>query len=118
MASVVREAVGEAVNLGNGVNTRIRELALLTASILGTDITIGLDPARSRPYDVDELICDYSKACRILCWEIGISQCDSLRKTPEWLKQNKVEFEQPLKGWSRHYVMASSSEGRLWRYIL
>ena len=74
-ASVVKEAVGETINLGSGKDVKIRDLVKLTAKLLGKDdnVRICCDESRLRPYDVDRLICDYSKANKILGWQPSLS---------------------------------------------
>jgi len=102
LALVVEKAVGETINLGSGVDIKIRDLALLMSSILGRAVTIRFDPGRLRPYDVNKLVCNYSKAQKILGWEPKFSLEHGLTKTLEWLKQNKVEFRRPFAGWPGH----------------
>jgi dTDP-glucose 4,6-dehydratase len=107
MASENRRAVGETINIGSGREIKIRDLALLMAKLLGKRVDIETDPTRFRPFDVERLCCDYSKAKRILGWEPRVSLEDGLRRTMEWIAKNPVRFKEPFKGWPKSYRRGS-----------
>jgi len=112
LASVVKEAVGETINIGSGKDVKIRDLVKLTAELLGKDGDVGIcyDESRLRPYDVDCLICDYSKANKILGWKPGVLLEEGLINTINWMKNNPVDFKEPFRGWPR--VMKKNSDVR------
>ena len=62
-----------------------------------TKITI--DESRLRPYDVNRLICDNTKAATILNWKPKISMDEGIFETLKWAKENRVEFNAPFKRW-------------------
>lgn len=86
LASTSDATIGEVINLGSGMDTKIRDLAHLIASIMDRRITIMRDDSRLRPYDVDRLVCDWSKAKKLLAWQPEVSLENGLRRVINWLK--------------------------------
>ena len=103
LAAVKRQVVGEIINIGSGKDYKIKELAMIIAKILGKKNTakITLDEGRLRPYDVDRLTCKNEKARKLLGWQPKISVEDGLKRTVDWVKNNKLEFKEPFRGWPR-----------------
>ncbi|MBP1685920.1 MAG: dTDP-glucose 4,6-dehydratase [Deltaproteobacteria bacterium] len=83
-------AVGEAVNLGTGTNTSIAELIRLIAQIMQVDVEIVPEPARRRHErtEVDQLLCDNSKAKLYCAWAPCHSLAQGLARTVEWVRSN------------------------------
>ena len=103
MALTNKNAVGETINLGSGREVKIRDLVFLMAKLLGKQVKIERDPTRLRPYDVERLLCDYTKARKILEWEPKVSLEEGLKKTIEWITNNPIMFKGPFKGWYQSY---------------
>lgn len=103
LASIEKQAAGETINIGSGRGVSISELAMLMAKILGKEINLHIDESRFRPYDVEKLICDFSKARRILNWSPTISLDEGLRRTLDWFRGYPVRYETPFTGWPRVY---------------
>ena len=103
MASTSKEAVGETINLGSGKDIKVCDLVFLIAKVLEKQAKIVKDPKRFRPYDVDCLFCDYTKAEKILGWKPQVSLEDGLKRTVEWIASNPVKFKGSFKGWPRSY---------------
>ncbi len=101
LSAVRPEALGEVINLGSGGAISIRELALKIASFMGKNVTIKNDSSRFRPYDVGKLICNNSKASRILGWRPIIPLDEGLRRTIDWVKSNSIYFQSPFRNWYR-----------------
>jgi dTDP-glucose 4,6-dehydratase len=103
LAAVKRKAVGETINLGSGKDIEIKNLIYLIGKLLmnKSGINIVYDKSRLRPYDVNRLICDNSKAQKLLGWKPEISMEEGLRKTITWIKNNPVKFKRPFRGWPR-----------------
>ena len=78
---------------------KIQELAEKIIAISGMEIEIKIDESRLRPYDVNRLICDNSKATKLLKWKPQISIEEGLKITFEWAKKNQVVFSAPFKRW-------------------
>ena len=83
--------IGEIVNLGNKSEISIRDLAYLTAKLIGVKISIHEDLKRKRPIksEVDRLIADNSKAKMLLNWTPTCSLEKGLKKTISWFRENK-----------------------------
>ena len=105
IASLSENAIGETINLGSKKSYKVKQLVKLMSSILGKKITIRNDEKRFRPYDVGKLICDNSKAKKLLGWKPTISIKVGLKLTLDWIKLNQITFETPFKGWSKNYRM-------------
>jgi len=103
LASTQKKAVGETINVGTGQGVSIRDLAILMAKILGSEVGIHIDESRIRPFDVHRLICDFSKAREILNWSPTIPLEEGLRITLDWLSAHPVSYKGPFAGWPRVY---------------
>jgi dTDP-glucose 4,6-dehydratase len=99
MASIEKNAVGETINIGSGGDIKIKDLAYLIAELLGKRemVSIKLDESRLRPYDVNRLFCDPSKAKRILGWAPTVPIKDGLKTTLDWVKSNPIEYRGPYR---------------------
>jgi nucleoside-diphosphate-sugar epimerase len=95
--------VGETINLGSEKSVSIKELVKIISEIMNVDVSITIDPSRFRPHDVETLICDYSKANRMLDWKPEITMKEGLTKTIEWIKENGVNLKSPFKNWPSMY---------------
>jgi len=105
LASIKKKAVGETINIGSGGDITIRDLVYLIADLLNkkNKTTIKHDGTRLRPYDVNRLFCDHSKAKRLLEWEPTVPIKEGLMTTLNWIKNNPSEFKVPFKGWPRYF---------------
>lgn len=103
IALVVEVIVGETLNIGSEHSTTIKDLVKIISDLLSKDITIKIDPSRFRPYDVDTLVCDYSRATRLLGWKPKISLTNGLQITIDWMKDHKIKLKEPFKGWISTY---------------
>jgi len=103
MASTNEKAVGETINLGSGRETKIRDLVLMMAKVMGKRVKVKTDSTRFRPYDVERLLCNYEKAKKILGWEPQVSLEEGLKRTIKWIANNPIQFKGPFKGWPKSY---------------
>tara|TARA_Y100000590_G_scaffold189039_1_gene215369 strand:- start:3607 stop:4593 length:987 start_codon:yes stop_codon:yes gene_type:complete len=94
-----KKAIGEIINVGSGTEISILNLAKKILKISKKKISIKYDESRERPYDVNRLICDNSKANKLLKWKPKVSMLDGLTKSYEWAKKNKVVFNAPFSRW-------------------
>ena len=83
-------SVGEVINVGSGFEISIGDLADKIISLIGRKVTIQSDDNRMRPEksEVGQLLCDNSKAKKMLGWEPSVSLDDGLGRTIEWIKEN------------------------------
>jgi len=100
---IAPDVVGETINVGSGNSLIIKELVELISEIFSKKVSISFDSSRLRPHDVDSLVCDNSKAKKILGWEPTISIKDGLEQTIQWAQQNKILLKAPFKGWTSTY---------------
>ena len=101
-------AVGQTINLGNGRETRIGDLARLVASVVGRDdAKITHDAAR--PGDVLRLYADNTRARHLLAWQPLVSLEEGLGKLKDWYLEQGVSPESLLRdevvhNWERRSV--------------
>jgi dTDP-glucose 4,6-dehydratase len=98
LSSLSKDATGEVINVGSGEDVTIIRLAELIANVVGSEFSIETDPSRFRPYDVDRLICDNSKAKRVLRWEPKIGLQEGLTRTVNWIRKHPIAFKAPFRG--------------------
>ena len=102
-ATMNESAVGETINIGSNKSYKIKNLVEIIARIIGKKVKILIDKERFRPYDVQKLICDNSKAKKLLRWEPEVSIEEGLTRTINWMKKNDPDFATPFEGWSKTY---------------
>jgi nucleoside-diphosphate-sugar epimerase len=102
--SLVEEGIiGETINVGSERAVTIKGLVRLIAEILSKEVTIAIDPSRMRPSDVETLVCDYSKASRLLGWHPRVNIREGLELTLGWAMKNGVRLKTAFKGWPATY---------------
>lgn len=84
------KSIGQVINIGAGKDISIGELAQMILSIMNKDIKIISSNERKRPQksEVMQLLCDNSKAKKIIGWEPEISLRKGLIKTIQWIKNH------------------------------
>ena len=87
-AAFSEKAVGQVLNAGTGKDISINDLAFLIVK----------DKSRVRHVkhhhpqaEINKLVCDYSKAKKVLGWKPKTKLEEGLAKTEQWLKQQKVK---------------------------
>ncbi|MDY6951337.1 MAG: GDP-mannose 4,6-dehydratase [Thermodesulfobacteriota bacterium] len=88
------ESVGEVINIGSGKEISIGDLARKIFLSLGKKVEICAEDERIRPAnsEVARLVCDNSKAKRLLGWEPHVSLQDGLEKTVRWFESHGGEY--------------------------
>jgi len=88
------KSIGEVINIGSGHEVSIGELAQVILSVLGKKADILKDEQRVRPEksEVERLICDSSKATKLLGWEPRIGLKEGLRRTIDWFRNHASEY--------------------------
>ena len=94
-----KKAIGEIINIGSGTEISILNLAKKILKTSVNKINIKYDESRTRPYDVNRLICDNRKAMKLLKWKPKISVDVGLKRSYDWAKKNKVSFDAPFSRW-------------------
>jgi nucleoside-diphosphate-sugar epimerase len=93
---VVKEAVGEAVNLASETETRVIDLANWITELTGNEAGIVFRPRR----DWDKVVkrrASIEKARRILGYEPNTEMKIGLKKTYEWIVNNKDKIKVSVK---------------------
>ncbi|MBN1249224.1 MAG: GDP-mannose 4,6-dehydratase [Anaerolineae bacterium] len=95
LAAESEASVGEVVNLGNGQEITIGELAERIRHLVGRDIPILSDDDRVRPEasEVNRLLASNEKAARLIGWrpEVGFDQ--GLGETISWIADHLEVFQ-------------------------
>jgi NAD dependent epimerase/dehydratase len=81
------QTVGEVVNLGNGTEVTIGELAEMIVQLVGRNVTVESDDARVRPEssEVTRLLASNEKAQRLTGWHPTVSFHQGLQETIDWI---------------------------------
>jgi len=75
---------GEVMNAGLGKDIAIKDLALMIA---GNNEMVRFVKHHHPQAEIKKLLCDYSKAKRILGWEPKVSLEEGIRRTEEWIRK-------------------------------
>ncbi len=85
------KSVGEVINIGRGSGVTIKEILNKILKILGKEemqIIVDEDRVRPEKSEVMKLICDNTKAKKILNWHPESSLDEGLKYTIEWMQEN------------------------------
>jgi len=85
-AALSEAAVGEVINAGLGKDISINDLALLVAK---DESKIQHVEHHHPQSEIQKLLCDSSKAEKILDWKPKTTLEDGIKKTREWIKENE-----------------------------
>jgi len=91
-ATKEKKAIGEVINVGSGYDVTILKLANTILKLSHMKSKIVYDRNRKRPFDVNKLVCDNSKAKRILKWKPVVSLEVGLKQTLDWAKNNDISL--------------------------
>ena len=98
-AIVAENIDGETINVGSNREISIKTIVETISKLLDKNIEIKIDSSRLRPFDVNNLVCDYTKAKELLGWSPQVSLEDGLQTTIDWVKQNGINIKQPFRIW-------------------
>jgi NAD dependent epimerase/dehydratase len=81
------KTVGRVTNIGSGTGITICELARLVLNICGSAACIVTDEERIRPEhsEVMQLVCDYTRAKKMLKWQPQYTLREGLKETVDWI---------------------------------
>ena len=91
MASEKDNLNGEVINIGTGEDIAVGEITEKISGLMQKPVKIIEDPERVRPEnsEVQRLVCDRTKAERLLGWRPETSLDDGLKKTITWFSDEK-----------------------------
>lgn len=80
------DVLGRVFNLGTGESRSIGELAWLLKRLCASEAVLAQDEARMRPdgSEVENLVCDATRAIEQLGWKANVSFQDGLTRTASW----------------------------------
>lgn len=78
------EAAGEVINIGNGIEYRVRDVAEKIVDIMGNPIKLLIGALSKRPGEAVHFFCNNEKARKLLEWTPKISLNDGLERTISW----------------------------------
>jgi dTDP-glucose 4,6-dehydratase len=83
--------VGETINIGSGREISVGQLAESLIRLMNSGAVVTTVPERLRPKtsEVDRLLCDNSKAGRLLGWKPTVDLEDGLKRTIDWFTTNE-----------------------------
>lgn len=85
-----KKSIGQVINIGSGKDISIGELVEMILLIMNRQIKIISNEKRKRPNksEVMRLLCDNTKAKKIVNWMPKVSLKEGLNMTIEWIKNN------------------------------
>ena len=99
-----KEAIGKVVNIGSGTEIKMKELVLLLSELMNVkNLKIVQNKAKIRPFDVERLLADNTRAKEILGWEPRISLEEGLKKTVDWYLKNGRQWPYELNPFYAEY---------------
>jgi dTDP-glucose 4,6-dehydratase len=89
---------GEVINVGSGREISVGDLARLIVGLTGSRSEIVEDSQRIRPSgsEVERLLCDNSKAARLLNWSPQIELEEGLTRTIAWIDRHLDRYKSDL----------------------
>lgn len=88
LAGIKPKAIGEIINIGNGKEYKIRDVAKKILKIMGNPIKLHFNAMPKRIGEATHFFCDNTKARRILGWNPKISLDEGLERTIKWFRGN------------------------------
>ena len=92
------KSVGEVINIGSNFEISIGDIARKIISLIGKNVKILSDSARTRPpkSEVERLWCNNAKAKELLKWEPKTSLDEGLKETITWVSSNMNLYKSGL----------------------
>ncbi len=91
LAAQSPQAAGEVINIGNGVEYRIRDVAERVVQMMGNPIRLLVGALPKRPGEARHFFCNNEKAKKLLGWSPKISLDEGLEITIDWYKKFYLE---------------------------
>ena len=85
------EAIGEVINVGTGKEYKIKYVAKKIVKISGSRIQLNMGSVPKRVAEIEHLVCDNSKAKRLLGWSPQTDLDKGLRQTIAWYRSRQKE---------------------------
>jgi nucleoside-diphosphate-sugar epimerase len=89
-AATAKGAAGQVINVSEGVERRVADVARLVASLAGAPDCLQLGAMPGRPYDVQRMVADTTRARQLLNWHATTPFESGLRKTVDACRHRPV----------------------------
>lgn len=93
-ASITPGAIGEIINIGNGLEYRIRDVVEMVVKLLNSPAKLRFGALSYRPGETWHFYCDNTKAMEILGWKPRVNLEDGLKKTIDWSQKHYLQENQ------------------------
>lgn len=93
-ASITPEAIGEIINIGNGLEYKIKEVVEIILKLMNSSVKPKFGALAYRPGETWHFYCDNTKAKEILGWKPKVSLEDGLRMTINWFQKHYLQENQ------------------------
>jgi UDP-glucose 4-epimerase len=87
-ASIAPGAIGEVINIGNGLEYPVRDVVEMVLSLMKSPIKPKVGALKYRPGEALHFYCDNTKAKEILAWEPKVGLDDGLKITIDWFEKH------------------------------
>lgn len=84
---------GEVYNMGSEEGVKMYDLAYIIGEMMGKNITVKIDPARVRPWEIWHLQSDNTKLYATIKTRPKTSLKEALKKTISWYKENGNKWD-------------------------
>lgn len=84
LASTCPNAIGEIINVGNGLEYSIKDVAEKIVKMMGNPIRLLVGALPKRPGEATHFFCDNKKAISLLNWSPVIELEEGLKRTIDW----------------------------------
>jgi len=92
LAAQCPRAAGEVVNIGSGVEYKIRDVAERIVNKMGSPIRLLIGALPKRPGETEHFFCSNKKAKELLGWSPKVALDEGLERTIKWYRGNAAEF--------------------------
>ena len=92
LAAQCPRAAGEVINIGTGIEYKIRDVAERIVSKMGNPIRLLVSALPKRSGETEHFFCSNEKAKGLLGWSPRIALDEGLERTIKWYKENPMEI--------------------------
>jgi UDP-glucose 4-epimerase len=86
LAGITPQAVGEVINLGGGVEYKIKDVVEMILNLMGSPVRVEIGALSYRPGETMHFYCSNEKAKKILDWRPTVPLKVGLKRTINWYK--------------------------------
>lgn len=97
LSAFTKGIAGEIINIGNGIEYKVRDVAEKIVSLMGNPIKLKVGTLPKRPGEAEHFYCDNTKARKLLNWTPKYNLEEGLKETIAWYKNNYQEMKKYVK---------------------